>query len=505
MAGTIQEINIAELVNYFENPRHAIANSEEDTLKKLFEAVGNQYMLNLAEDVQKNGLLGNQQIVVVYAEEANKYVVYEGNRRVAAIKLLLNPDWFSFLDRATIDKAKRIGQLGGVPEVISCYVTDEQEAFFIMERLHSGEDKGRGIKQWTPREKEAFKVRQSHEKNLSYLIDFYVKKHFDGLDITTILPFTTIQRIFNNREIKKQIGLDISNERTFTSTRMQLVIDASEWIVKEAEAAGIAVTRLFNKARAIEDKLLPWIQTYMQENNIDSTAGSMEEETDPENQNGQGETADPENDADNAGSNEANSADDARPADSGGSAEGSNGAQPGANEDHEGNTNPRNGSGGSRNLPYFFQGLNYGSLDPNDADTHGVSAVCRELQLFSDRRLVSSYPIASTFLVRSIIEQSIIYYSKKHNIQGQNKLIWENIQSLSKLSKIIDNYKRNLHNYITDATMRQYFTNLFGNYEDNVDPLNWVVHKPAEFQLDANTLVDLPRKGLLALINFMIS
>lgn len=505
MAGTIQEINIAELVNYFENPRHAIANSEEDTLKKLFEAVGNQYMLNLAEDVQKNGLLGNQQIVVVYAEEANKYVVYEGNRRVAAIKLLLNPDWFSFLDRATIDKAKRIGQLGGVPEVISCYVTDEQEAFFIMERLHSGEDKGRGIKQWTPREKEAFKVRQSHEKNLSYLIDFYVKKHFDGLDITTILPFTTIQRIFNNREIKKQIGLDISNERTFTATRMQLVIDASEWIVKEAEAAGIAVTRLFNKARAIEDKLLPWIQTYMQENNIDSTAGSVEEETDPENQNGQGETTDPENDADNAGSNEANSADDARPADSGGSDEGSNGAQPGANEDHEGNTNPRNGSGGSRNLPYFFQGLNYGSLDPNDADTHGVSAVCRELQLFSDRRLVSSYPIASTFLVRSIIEQSIIYYSKKHNIQGQNKLIWENIQSLSKLSKIIDNYKRNLHNYITDATMRQYFTNLFGNYEDNVDPLNWVVHKPAEFQLDANTLVDLPRKGLLALINFMIS
>ena len=49
------------------------------------------------------------------------------------------------------------------------------------------------------------------------------------------------------------------------------------------------------------------------------------------------------------------------------------------------------------------------------------------------------------------------------------------------------------------------FTNLFGNYEDNVDPLNWVVHRPAEFQLDSNTLVELPRKGLLTLINFMLS
>ena len=505
MTGKIQDMAVAELVNYFENPRHAIANTEEDTLKKLFEAVGNQYMLNLAEDIQKHGLLRNQQIVVVHSEKINKYVVYEGNRRVAAIKLLLEPELFSFLDKATIDKVKKIGRHGRVPKEISCYVTDEQEAFLIMERLHSGEDKGRGIKQWTPREKEAFKVRQSHEKNLSYLIDFYVKKYFDGLDITTILPFTTIQRIFNNREIKKQIGLDISNEHTFTAARMQLVVHASEWIVKESETAGIAVTRLFNKARAIEDKLLPWIQVYLQENNIDSAVGDIDAEPVSEYQDRRRNTTNSEIDAGNAGASNAGLTDDAEPANSTGIDENGTEAQSRENEDHENNPNTRNASGGSRNLPYFFQGLDYGSLNPNDADTHGVSAVCRELQLFSDRKLFSNYPIASAFLVRSVIEQSIIYYSKKHNIQGQNKLIWENIKSLSKLSKIIDNYRKNLHNYITDATIRQYFTNLFGNYEDNVDPLNWVVHKPAEFQLDTNTLVDLPRKGLLALINFLIS
>lgn len=215
MPGEIREIPINELVNYYENPRHAIGSTEEDTLKKLFESVGIQYMLNLAEDVQKNGLLGNQQVVVVYSDSVQKYIVYEGNRRIAAIKLLINPDWFGFLDKATIEKAKRISQQGGVPNTVNCYITDEEEAFFIMERLHSGEDKGRGTKQWTPREKEVFKVRQSHEKNLSYLIDFYVKKYFDGLDITTILPFTTIQRIFNNREIRRLIGLDISDEQTF--------------------------------------------------------------------------------------------------------------------------------------------------------------------------------------------------------------------------------------------------------------------------------------------------
>jgi hypothetical protein len=51
MPGEIKEINVSQLVNYYENPRHAIGSSEEDTLEKLFNAVGIQYMLNLAEDV----------------------------------------------------------------------------------------------------------------------------------------------------------------------------------------------------------------------------------------------------------------------------------------------------------------------------------------------------------------------------------------------------------------------------------------------------------------------
>lgn len=479
MSGTIRKVNISEIVNYYENPRHAIAFSEEETLKKLFEAVGNQYMLNLAEDVQKNGLLGNQQIVVVYSENLHKFVVYEGNRRVAAIKLLLNPESFTFLDKATIDKAKTIAENGRVSGDIPCYITDEQEAFFIMERLHSGEDKGRGTKKWTAREKEAFKVRQSHEKNISYLIDYYVKKHFDGLDITTILPFTTIQRIFNNREVKQLIGLDISNEQTFTPNKMQLVIDASKWIVKEADNAGASVTRLFNKARTIEDKLLPWISEYAQNNGavgfVDAEGGSPS----------QGSSSN----TNNNGTSNSNR-------------ETEKGETEGTTVE---NRNVGTNFGGNRNLPYFFQGLNYSQLNPSDADSHGVSSICRELQLFSDRKLVATYPIASAFLVRALIEQSIIYYSKKHNIQGQNKLIWENIKDIQKLSKIIDNYRKNLANYITDTSMRQYFTLLFANYQDNVDPLNWVVHKPAEFRLDSSTLIELPRKGLLALINFMIS
>lgn len=145
---------------------------------------------------------------------------------------------------------------------MECYVTDEEEAYYIMERIHSGEDSGRGLKQWTAREKEIFKTRLNGRVTTAYLIDLYVKKYNAGLDITTILPFTTIQRIFDKRTIKNEIGLNTNDERSFTKGRMQLIIDASKWAVRKSNEEGLGVTRVFNTAKNIEDLLLPWIKEY---------------------------------------------------------------------------------------------------------------------------------------------------------------------------------------------------------------------------------------------------
>ncbi|MFQ8977928.1 MAG: hypothetical protein ACLR5T_03060 [Veillonella sp.] len=142
---------------------------------------------------------------------------------------------------------------------------------------------------------------------------------------------------------------------------------------------------------------------------------------------------------------------------------------------------------------------------PSDVDSHGVAAICKELELFSEKKLVKYYPIATTFLVRAIIEQAIIYYSKTYHSRI-GSMIWSRVQKDSgKLSRIIDNYNKNLANYITDVKIRDYFNNLFKDYSANVDPLNWVIHRPAEFRLDANTLIELPQKGLLTVINYLLS
>ena len=508
MSGSEKRIKVSNIANYYENPRHPIASDEFDTLKKLFDSVGIPQMLNLASDIKAHGLLPCNRIVVVYSEFLKKYVVYEGNRRVAAIKLLLYPDTFTFLDKATIDKVKKIVSGPGVDlsTSLNCYVTDETEAFFIMERLHSGEDHGRGLKSWDAREKENFKVRQGNKQSLSNLIYLYVQKYCDGLDITTILPFTTIQRIFNNRKVRTTIGLDVSNEATFTPDRINLVVEASKWIVAESDNSQMSITRLFNTSDTISDKLCPWIDTYHSTHpaptyDYNSLDDSLTENSD-----------DSLKEPPFANESHPNSAPPSSPEpsvpkdkDNSPSASNSSDSSKSSSAPSPVHSPSSTSSGGTKNQPYFFQGLDQSKLDPNDSTSHGVSAVCRELQLFSDKKLVSTYPLASAFLTRSIIEQSIKYYSHQHYIQGQGKLIWANIEKLSKLSQIIDNYKKNLANYITDTTIRDYFTALFDNYNDTVNPLNWVVHRPSEFQLDASTLIELPRKGLLAVINYFLT
>ncbi len=49
-------------------------------------------MINLAQDIYTNGLVNASLVTIVKLNNADRYTVYEGNRRVACIKLILHPE-----------------------------------------------------------------------------------------------------------------------------------------------------------------------------------------------------------------------------------------------------------------------------------------------------------------------------------------------------------------------------------------------------------------------------
>ncbi len=157
--------------------------------------------------------------------------------------------------------------------------------------------------------------------------------------------------------------------------------------------------------------------------------------------------------------------------------------------------------------PYFFEGLDTTHLSRDDVNAHGLLRIAKEIYDFSSQHLVSKYTMSSAFLTRALIEQSLIYYSKKHCVQGSSKIIWDQIcqeNKDSKLSKIVDQYVRMKLNYISDKKIYGYFEKLFSDCNETINPLNWVVHRSDEYMISPDNLTTLP-SGLLTVINYLLA
>lgn len=317
-----KNISLSKIDNYFKNPRHDIGINEEDTLKKLFEKTGLQKMINLAEDIYLNGLVTANLITVVKNSDNGRYTVYEGNRRVACLKLIANPNDFSFLSKNQTDRIKRLKKEKPLIidfDNIPCLVTNESEAYFIMDRIHSGEDKGRGVKAWNPNEKENFKYRTNPEEKRT-ISNIIATKHLEyfGEDIKNLMAYTNIQRLFNNREIKSAIGIDTNNPDSFSEKNILIIKGVIEKVNLLVQEKKTSISREFNKSRKTEDTLLPIIEELKtnglegQNQEVDSDNNDMDFDNRPSDNPNNNETS-PNKDELDLGNNDNSDKDEVQP------------------------------------------------------------------------------------------------------------------------------------------------------------------------------------------------
>ncbi|PIJ98220.1 hypothetical protein [Lysinibacillus sphaericus] len=255
-------IKLNNILNYDENPRHDIATNQQDTLKKLIDKVGAQYMFNLTKDIYINGLIAANVPVVVWDESQKKYIVYEGNRRIACLKILENPSLIEGFNNPLKDRIEKMKSenTSNYSTNVQCLVTSKEHAFFIMERIHAGEDKGRGLKAWSSKEKQVFDQRKNGESSIELIIS-QLNKQYLGEDITQKIAFTNLQRFFNNRAVKKALGIK-NNTDEISKDVIILINYLIDEAIKKSEMEKVSLSRLFNKSRDIEDFFIPIITDY---------------------------------------------------------------------------------------------------------------------------------------------------------------------------------------------------------------------------------------------------
>ncbi|WP_423855878.1 ParB/Srx family N-terminal domain-containing protein [Acidithiobacillus sulfuriphilus] len=146
------ELDLENLLFDLDNPRF---NGLSDQRAALQEIVSNQgdKLWKLAQDIAQQGLNPTERVSVITNEKSDKHIVVEGNRRLAASKLLCNPARLDDMDIATSLKVK-IKKLAlnfdsTLVDPMPCVLFDSrEEANHWIELRHTGENDGAGIVPW---------------------------------------------------------------------------------------------------------------------------------------------------------------------------------------------------------------------------------------------------------------------------------------------------------------------------------------------------------------------
>ncbi len=160
--------------------------------------------------------------------------------------------------------------------------------------------------------------------------------------------------------------------------------------------------------------------------------------------------------------------------------------------------------------PEFFEDLDYSMLNPQSNNDLGLYRVCKEIVKISNYNSNAGYknfPIASTFLLRSLIEQTLICQLKKTGDYAKIKN--NNTTKTPELGSIINYILKyckngNLAPLNNDPNLVKLFNQTFSGYGTK-DQLDMVIHQPHLIEPEQNFLNALSKQGIKSIIQTIIS
>jgi hypothetical protein len=203
-------IDVERIFLYEENPRHEAMESEPEVIEHLCT---DEHVYNLARSIAESGLNPLELCGVVELPSSGgkkNYQVWEGNRRICAVKLLNDTDLApAHLRRDFARLASNSGHLP-IKKITAVVFDNHDDLKYWMGIIHGGEQAGVGRYDWDAAQKErhfgsgrnrvALAVLDAAEK-----LGLITKEEREG-------KITTVQRFLNSDIVKEAIGIDASNK-----------------------------------------------------------------------------------------------------------------------------------------------------------------------------------------------------------------------------------------------------------------------------------------------------
>jgi hypothetical protein len=215
-----EDISLTKLMVDPENPRLEVQPSSRDAVRELFKS-HQKKMMRLAEDISTRGRLSPLEKIGASPsrEHKGRYLVGEGNRRVAALMALYSPDLVKgVLSGKGHDKLRQLSATyltKGPSDLIECEVLPVEELQPWIALRHTGENEGAGLVPWGATEQGRYLERTAGRKAIELqFIDRYIE-HMQGdaaaADRAKKVPATTLKRLLESKPVRDRLGITVND------------------------------------------------------------------------------------------------------------------------------------------------------------------------------------------------------------------------------------------------------------------------------------------------------
>ena len=216
LLGQLKLYPVSSLLLDLQNPRFRNSVDAERAALREHLATERDKLVALARDIATQGAVNPTDLPVV-VREGEHFVVIEGNRRLAALKLLLQPE-LADEDAPTF---KRLSSDGAIPGDVVCYVAETRDAArHWIDLRHTGENGGAGVVPWEAWQTNNFRRRPgSHADRASRFCDAVEAEYADDANLLANVEtvrynrLTTLGRLVADPRVREEIGFSFEDGR----------------------------------------------------------------------------------------------------------------------------------------------------------------------------------------------------------------------------------------------------------------------------------------------------
>jgi hypothetical protein len=248
---------IEQLLLDTKNPRIGDATSQHDALQKVLDDQ-EEKLFELSQSIAAEGMSPMDRLLVLRENKnSSRFVALEGNRRVAALKVLANPAVLTGLNLKT-SLQKRFEDLAedfdkSAVEPIDCFEVESRDAGASWVHLrHTGENDGRGVVGWSGHAAARFRGTDPGLQALEFVKAFGNLSHTQKDALDNNFPITTLDRLLATPEVRKRIGVEVKNRKLYSALPPEELMKPLRRIILDLGQKSVRVGQLMKKDQQIE-------------------------------------------------------------------------------------------------------------------------------------------------------------------------------------------------------------------------------------------------------------